>query len=307
MIVPPYPVGQSGITFDFTAEPPTIGINVSVGGSLSSGAITGISGVVVDFTQATPTIAPPIAPVGVSEMRLTLDSTNPVPTNDVVSLTSSSGRLTSGSTAIVLFSGLNSGLVPGMVVVSSGIPVGTFLTSTSGFNSVAISQAATLPTSGAAIQFIAGAIYSLPYVGNRVVVANSGGLNMRYLPWLSGEGTRCLLYDNRQQATVRSGDAAISGLTDTYQLARGMLAIMSGIIASGSTISSIESATSLTLSKVALSGVTTSGLIFATPNSGGVSSGMIWDQFVTVRSGVPWLRFGPQWTTTTSRLVDVAR
>ena len=68
MIVPPYPVGQSGITFDFTAEPPTIGINVSVGGSLSSGSVQSghiASGAVQGFFGSTRNIVS--GTVGVSD------------------------------------------------------------------------------------------------------------------------------------------------------------------------------------------------------------------------------------------------
>lgn len=293
-------------------------------GHLSSGILQGVSGVTVTYGQIPPQIQPPIAPVGVSEMRLTLDSTNSFPSQEIYSINYASGRTTSGSTVITRLSGsvsvsgvtsttFNSGFLlswtAGTIVVGSGIPTGTFLTSTSGFTTLEMSQAATASTSGATIQFIPGAVYSLPYAGNRVIVANSGGNNMRYLPWISGPGTRCLLYDNQQSILALSGATQISGLTDTYQLARGMLAILSGILASGSTISSIDSATSVTLSKAALSGTVSGalGAIFAIPISGAANSGFAYDMFVTVRSGVPWLRLGSQWTTTTSRFTDIAR
>lgn len=253
-----------------------------------------------------------LANPGECQLRLSLNSELAVHVSgDIIFTTTTSGRTTSGTTNIFVGSGVISGLCPGMVVVGSGIPTGTFVTQISGFTSVNISKAATHSTSGGnTLQFWPSAIYAMPMDGRRISL--SDGTNWSGYVWISGAGSRLLIYDNTQTALFKSGSAfnsKISGLVDTYQLQKGMLVIASGYVPSGTVIQSIESATSLTMTQNSVSG-SPSGvavLFMIPPKSGGDSSGGIWDIFATARSGVPWLQLGNQWQTTTARLDPLLR
>lgn len=241
---------------------------------------------------------------GTCELRLSLSSVDAVTTNDIIFTSTSSGRITSGTSTLFIGSGVVSGICPGMIVTGSGIPVGTFVTSLSGSTGVGINTVTTQAASGTLVEFIPGAVYAMPYDGNRVSLYNTSSGWVNY-GWISGANSRVLLYDNRHTPILRSGDAAISGLLDTFQLIPGMLAVMSGNIASGTVISTVDGASNVTLSATAASGTpggSGSILFMMPPTSGAVSSGANWDLFATVRSGAPWLQLGSQWISGSTRL-----
>ena len=278
-------------------------------GDLASGTIfpgTGI-GVAIHLSgiTITNTGAAPVDP-GQCDLRLSLNSDLPVTVSgDIMYVTTTSGRTTSGTATLFVGSGVISGICPGMVVVGSGIPVGSFITLISGSTSLTINNNTTLSVSGGAtIQFWPSAIYAMPFRGRKIALTD--GTNWSGYVWTSGAGSRLLMYDNRQTGNIKSGasfNAMLSGLTDTFQLVRGMLVVASGYYSSGTVIASVDGATNLTVSANSVSGANGVPILFMLPpTSGGVSSGALWDVFATARSGVPWLQFGNQWISGNSRL-----
>lgn len=234
---------------------------------------------------------------GICEIRLSLDAVNAVSTNDIVATTTSSGIVTSGTTKLTFSSGIIQNLSVGMLVVSSGFVHGTAISTISGFTALDTTNAATMATSGASIQFIPS-VYAVGYIGNRVSLYD--GNKWVVYPFTSGRNSSIKTYDHTQSGITRSGDTHLSGLTDTFQLIPGMQVIVSGLINSGTFISTIDSATSVTLNAVAASGGSAS-VLFALPASGGLASGVSWDVFGTLRSGVPWLQFSNQWVSGNTR------
>ncbi len=255
---------------------------------------------------------------GVCDIRLSLNSEMSVPiSGDIVSQSNSSGRTTSGSTILFMTSGIValSGITVGMIVVGSGISSGGgyFIVSTSGHTSIELNKAATESTSGASIQFIAGAVYALgDGRGQRIGLYN--GTNWVPYEFTSGPNSRILLYDNRQvplfpPSGAGNFNAKISGLTDTFQLVPGMVVVMSGYFASGTLVSTIDGATNITVSANNTSGgplASGTPTIFMLPSTtsgtaGGINSGSVWDIFATLRSGVPWLQFSNRWLSGNNR------
>ena len=281
-------------------------------GDMASGTIFAGNGIKVDVRLSGISIGNVGVVPGECQLRLSLNSELAVHTSgDIIYVQTTSGRTTSGTATLFVGSGVISGLCPGMVVVGSGIPVGSFITLISGQTSLVINNNTTLSTSGGAtVQFWPSAIYAMPFNGRRIALTD--GTDWSGYIWISGAGSRLLMYDNRQTGNPASGlTDKLSGLTDTFQLVRGMLAVASGYIASGTTVESVDGAVNITLSANTISGGTGVAMLFLVPPSSGnaagssganaVTSGANWDIFTVARSGVPWLQFGNQWTGLTAR------
>lgn len=275
-------------------------------------------------------------PVGICEGRLSLDYTTPISSQDVISLSSISGTILSGTSLIqgvygisgTYLSGRTGYITPGMIVItaSGGLDGGTWVVGVSGttgaFGSgvIRLNKISTSPVSGP-LSFVPS-LFLVPYNGNRVTTFDStGGFQYRSFGNSTYSGAiRILSLDNAQGGIFASGSTLVSGLTDSFQLQRGMTVRFTGVLGSGTAIASIEGAGNITLTKAAISGAIVSmtsgssinlvphyGLPVGSGAIGSIGSGFNWDVLVTVRSGTPWLQYSNQWTTLTTKLDAITR
>jgi hypothetical protein len=134
-------------------------------------------------------------------------------------------------------------------------------------------------------------VYLTPYKGNRVSLYDGTRWKVHTLAEVSIKLT------DTQDGALTSSSAVVTGLTDTSQLIAGMEVTGTGIPAS-TTLSSIDSASQVTLSQNATAGGTQS-LTFK------VAAGKNLDLFVFSNSGTPKLEMAV-WTSDTARATALA-
>lgn len=120
--------------------------------------------------------------------------------------------------------------------------------------------------------------------------------------WLTTGGNtsfteKSLKLTDAQTGTTTSGNAIISGLSDTSQLVRGML-ITGTNVGAASVIATIDSATQVT-GTVNSTGSASNTITFKTV------SGKLYDIFAIPSGGAVKLRFGTVWTNTTTRATAI--
>lgn len=130
-------------------------------------------------------------------------------------------------------------------------------------------------------------LYFTPYMGDKIALYDGAAWKLDTFSEISIELT------DPQTGTTTNGSAVVTGLTDTSQLIVGMEVSGTGI-PGGATISSINSATQVTLSANA----TASGTV---PVTFKIPAGKNVDVFCFDNSGTPKLEFGPLWTNNTAR------
>lgn len=140
----------------------------------------------------------------------------------------------------------------------------------------------------------AATLYLSPYTGNTIGLYTGSAWNNYQSAELSIK-----LTDSAQSGTKTNGTKVITGLTDTSQLTRGMLATGTNVGA-GAVIVSIDSATQVTVD-VNSTGSTTNAITFKIP------SGAQYDVYLAWNGGSPRLQLGNPWTTSTSPVDTVAR
>jgi hypothetical protein len=199
-----------------------------------------------------------------------------------ITLAGTSGTLTAGALAAFNSSGdLVASAAVGSSIWTLFSPAGR-LTSTSGAPiSPAISNVAT--------------IYYTPYNGSIIPLYFSSA----WAPYSFTEKT-LKLTDSAQTGTMTSGTKVITGLTDTSQLVRGML-ITGTSVGVGSVIASVDSATQVT-GTVNSTGSTTNSVTFK------LAASTLYDVFAVPTSATAFrIQFGPAWTSSTVRSVNVTQ
>lgn len=139
------------------------------------------------------------------------------------------------------------------------------------------------------------AIYFTPYSGDYIDLYDGTNWN-----WYQFAEQMLLLTDLSQTGTMTNGAKTITGLTSTAQLVRGMK-VTGTSIGANATISSIDSATQVTVS-VNSTASTTNQVNFYVGNT----ANTVYDVFYVWNGGSPRFQFGPAWTNSTTRAAAIS-